>query len=62
MYLNFCSDGEMANAVDSKSTGSDILRVQVPFWAPLINLTLQKCVGFFYYFKYDKQKNENEYL
>ena len=24
----------MANAVDSKSTGSDILRVQVPFWAP----------------------------
>lgn len=24
----------MANAVDSKSTGSDTLRVQVPFWAP----------------------------
>lgn len=28
------SGGEMANAVDSKSTGSDTLRVQVPFWAP----------------------------
>lgn len=26
----------MANAVDSKSTDSDILRVQVPFWAPFI--------------------------
>lgn len=27
----------MADAVDSKSTDSNILRVQVPFWAPFSN-------------------------
>lgn len=36
----------MANAVDSKSTDSDILRVQVPFWAPFIYQKPRSC-GFF---------------
>lgn len=30
-----CRSGGMADAVDSKSTGSDIVRVQVPSPAPL---------------------------
>lgn len=46
MLLISCSGGEMANAVDSKSTDSDILRVQVPFWAPFIYQKPRSC-GFF---------------
>lgn len=31
----------MADAVDSKSTDSNILRVQVPFWAPYYKIIIK---------------------